>query len=333
MSANMHCRIVPLLLLSASGCAELSTAAPPAEPLARQVLADDDPWAMVPAEADLILWADLDKLRASPWTRDSFARVAPQDVAGQGPAFEQTDKLDQILLAKLPALRDGASVLVGQGGFDREAMRRAFAQEPVETSTYRGTEIHMRGEEALAFFGRRTVFSGLAVAVRAALDCNAGVARAVDSESWLRQLRGELDRDKGAALPVATLYVRLQPATREALLREMGEGGDLEEFGGRVDLDGDLHAHAIGVTRTPQQAQDLAARLSERVREARTRPIVAALALGSVLDSVRFSVAGTRVHATLRVSEHERALIALKMALVAETLARMRKQRMEQPQP
>jgi hypothetical protein len=153
------------------------------------------------------------------------------------------------------------------------------------------------------------------------------VARAIDSESWLQKLRGEMGRDTGPTPPVAALYVRLQTATREELMREMGEGGNLEEFGARVDLDSDLSVNAIGATRTEQQARDLAARLGERIREVRGRPIVAAFGLGSVVDSVRFIAEDVRVHGNLRVSERERSEISQRMTIVAELLAKMRKEK------
>jgi hypothetical protein len=124
---------------------------------------------------------------------------------------------------------------------------------------------------------------------------------------------------------VAALFVQLQPATREALMREMGEGQTLEEFAGRIDLDSDLDLIAIGSVRTELQARDLAARLAERVRDARSRPIVAAFGFTSVLDSMRFSAKNTDVEVTLHVSHKEREEISERMAIVAETIANLRK--------
>jgi hypothetical protein len=311
-----------LLLACAVGCAETPLAPAGADHGAPD---DDDLWAMVPAEADLVLFADLAKLRESPWTRESLAKVAPAD-ASAGSAFDQVRTMDQVVFAKLPSLRDGASVLVARGSVDREAMSKGFrdAGGNSERSSYRGAELLVRGEEALAFLGKRTVLSGLTLAVRAALDCNAGVARGIESESWLSQLRKELEPNSSAKNLVVSLYIHLQPATREALLREMGEGGSLEEFGGRIDLGADLDAKAIGVVGTEMQARDLAARLGERIRDVRGRPVVAAFGLGSVLDSLSLVAKGERVHASLHVSEAERAEISQRMSVVAETLAKMR---------
>jgi hypothetical protein len=331
MHRKFRFSLVSALILFAVACAEPLATGPGAAPPQRPVFEDDDPWAMVPAEADVILWADMAKLRASPWTRESFATVLSDEQAAQNPGLAQMRRLDRLIFAKVPALKDDANLLIGQGDFDREHMRLAFADKggSVQSSTYRSAELHVRGDEALAFTGRRTVLSGMTVAVRAALDCQMGVARSADSESWLVRLRAELARDKGSAVPVAALYMRLGPAARETLMKEMGEGGQLEEVAARADLDADLTANAVGVTRTPQEARDLADRLADRIREARGRPIVAAFGFGSVLDSVRFSVEENRVKASMRVSQQERTSIAVRMTIVAEMLAKMRKERSE----
>jgi len=236
---------------------------------------DDDLLTMVPAEADLVLWADMAKLRTSPWTRDSFAKVVSADSGASEPEFDQIRDVERLVFAKVPALRDGASLLVAQGKFDRERMSKDFAKDggAVEKSAYRGADMLVRGDEALAFLSNRTVISGLTVAVRTAIDCNVGVARSIDSDSWFQRLRGRLTRTKGTP-PVAALYVQLQPTTREALLREMGEGEALEEFAGRIDLGSDLDVTAIGSVRTALQARDLAARLAAAAREARERDAV-----------------------------------------------------------
>ena len=306
--------------------------APGGPPMPRPAPDDDDLFAMVPAEADLVLWADLAKLRSSPWTRESFAKAMSADSGASDPSFGEIRDVERLVFAKVPSLRDGASVLVAQGKLDRERISKAFARGggAVENTAYRGADMLVRGDEALAFLSKRTVISGITVAVRAAIDCNIGVARAIDSESWWKGLRSQLGRAKGDIPPVAALYVRLQPATREALKREMGEGEVLEEFAGRVDLGSDLDVIAIGNVRTVLQAHDLAARMAERIRDVRTRPIVAAFGFASVLESMRFSAKETSVEATLHISQRERAEISDRMAIVAETMASMRKNQTEE---
>jgi hypothetical protein len=319
-------RALPAALLFALACAE-PAAAPSGSAGLGPMLDQDDLLGMIPAEADLVLWVDMARLRDSPWTRDSFAAVASGEPSAANSDFDAIRDVDRVVFAKVPSFRDGASLLLAHGKIDRERMSRAFAKEHAEVhpSSYRGADILVGSEEALAFVGKRTAVSGLTLAVRAALHCNFGVARTIESESWFARMRRDLLRSRDPRSLVAALYVLLQPATREALLREMGEGGALEEFGGRVDLGAHLDATAIGVVRSESEARDMAARLAERVRDARTRPIVEAFGFGSVLDGIRFEARATRVYAQLHISEQERAAIAQRMAKVAETMATMRK--------
>jgi hypothetical protein len=314
-------------------CAESSAIAPGAPSTVQSLSDDDDLWAMIPAEADLVLFADLAKLRESPWTRESFEKASPGASAVSDVAIGQIRTMDRLIFAKLPSLGEGASVLVAQGRVDRQSVAQGFLATGgrVERSTYRRAELLIRGDEALAFLGKRTALSGFTIAVRAALDCYAGVARAIASESWLTPLRREVDRGQAPKTLVASLYVHLQPATRAALVEEMGEGGDLEDLGARIDLDADLDGAAIGMVRSEAQARDLAARLGERIREVHTRPIVAAFGLGSVLDSLRFEARGNRVRASVHMSHKDRNEISQRMSIVMETLARMRTEKPGKP--
>lgn len=332
MTAHRKCLhnaavLLPLALSAlAAACAE-STGAATGPSTPEQALAeDDDVWAMVPAEADLVLFADLARLRQSPWTSETVDKVSTSNAAD--PAVDQMRGMDRVMFAKLPNLRDGASILIAQGKVDREVVRRGFRQgdEMLDRSSYRGAELWVRGDEALGFVGKRTVLSGYTLAVRAAIDCHTGLAPTVEGESWIKHLRAELDRDQASKAPVSSLFVRLQPATREALMQEMGEGEFLEELGSRIDLGRDLDLKAVGVVRTEAQARDLAGRLGERIRDLRTRPIVAAFGLGGLLDSLRLTAKDNLVLGNLHVSEKERADISARMSLVAETLARLRGQ-------
>jgi len=157
------------------------------------------------------------------------------------------------------------------------------------------------------------------------------VARAFETESWFQRMQTDLLRGKDAASLVTALYVRLQPATREALMREMGEGATLEDFAARIDLGDELDVSTIGVVRTEAEARDLAGRLTERIRDASVRPIVAAFGFASVLNSVHFQAKENRVHGTLHISQKERAEIAERMAAVADLMAKMRRNEAKRP--
>jgi hypothetical protein len=57
---------------------------------------------------------------------------------------------------------------------------------------------------------------------------------------------------------------------------------------------------------------------------------VSAFGFASVLESLRFSAKETGVEATLHISQRERAEISDRMAIVAETMATMRKNQTEE---
>jgi hypothetical protein len=287
---------------------------------------EDDLLTMIPVESDLVLSVDMAKLRSSPWTRASLAKVMPDDLRAFDSGFDFRQDLDRVVFAKIPALQDEASVFVAQGRFDRARMVSVFAKKPgaVQKSLYRNAELFVRGEDALAFLGARVVLSGPPIAVRAAVDCGFGVARSIDSESWVEHLRRALLGIRGAASPAAALYVRLQPATRAELVREVGEFETLEELAARLDLERDLDLTVLGTLRTPEQARDTAARMADRIRESRGRPIVAAFGLAKVLGSVHFSTNGNSTYGSMHISQEQQAEISERMAVVAETMKSLR---------
>ncbi|HEX7597242.1 MAG TPA: hypothetical protein VF518_03445, partial [Polyangia bacterium] len=182
------------------------------------------------------------------------------------------------------------------------------------------------GEDAIAFLTNRTVASGPLVAVRATIDCGFGLARNASAESWLSAMQGQLREGRGSSrrTPAMAAAVRVTPTMRSQLESELGEGGTLEELGARLDLGRDLEIGLVGRVGTRQQATDLAARLSTTLREQRNRPIIFILGLQPILDSVRFATQENRVEAGLRIPEDQRSVIADRMALVAEQLARRR---------
>jgi hypothetical protein len=291
---------------------------------------DDDLWALAPAEAELLVWADMTQLRESAWTKAALYKTAPEERAARSRArgFDEVDDVDRLLYVTVPLLREGASVLIAQGRMDRERLGAAFRRQHPQTTTsdYRGARVLAEGEEAIAFLTRRTVVSGPLVAVRATVDCGLGLARSAASESWLSALQDVLREGRGPSrrLPAVAAAVRVSPTMRAQLEAEMGEGGTLEQVGVRLDLGHDLDVAMVGLVSTHQQAMDLAARVSAALREQRNRPLVLVLGLGPILDGVRLGAQGNRIEGRLSIPEDQRAQIADRMALVAEQIARRR---------
>ena len=329
VSCLRHFLFSALGILLVASCATPALPGPSAVPAATRTAADDDDlWALAPAEAELMVWADMAQLRESAWTKAALLKTAPEERAARAAerGFDEVDDVDRLLYVTVPTLREGASLLVAQGRMDRERLGAAFRRLHHHTaaSDYRGAAVLAEGEEALAFLTKRTVVSGPLVAVRAAIDCGFGLARSAADESWLSTLQAVLRDSRGPSRrpPAVAAAVRVSPTMREQLAAEMGEGGTLEQVGARLDLGRDLDVTMVGLVSTRQQALDLAARVAEALREQRNRPLVFILGLQPILDSVRFATRENRVEGRLSIPEDQRAEIAERMALVAEQLAR-----------
>ncbi len=322
---------VALACLGAGACAQTSwpeAATNPAGP--RTSVDDEDLWALAPGESETLIWADMAQLRTSDWTQSTVTKTATDERAARAEArgFDEVADVDRLLYATVPPLREGASVFIAQGRLDRERIGKAFRAQHAKAvaSEYRGVALLVDGEDAIGFLTPRTVASGPLVAVRASIDCGFGLAKSVATQGWLSSLRGVLAEDKGpkSRPPALAAAVHMSPAMRAQFEEEMGEGGTLEEVGARLDLGADLQVGLVGVVANHQQAMDLAARLSTRLREQRNRPIFFVLGLQPILDSVHFATQENRVAAGLRISGAQRADIAERMALVAQHLARRR---------
>ena len=320
-------------LVGLAGCAE-TAADRVVDPSLTRTEADQELRAMVPAEANLLLSVDLAALRKSPWTHAAFQEALAKPTGKTAPENAFANEVDRLVFAMVPAVGEGASLLIAQGRFTPTAVLGMFkTQEGPETrSQYRGMELRERGPQALVIEENRLVLAGPTVVVRAALDCAQGQARSLDGVGWLESLQTGLavPKKKHEGREVASLFVRLPDATRKQLLEEIGEGETLQDVGIRLDLGGDLVLRALGRTQTPQQAADLAARLAHYLQESQARPIVSAFGLAPVLSTVRFEVKANAMTATLRVSSTEREFIASRMAVVSRTIAAIRAEKKSQ---
>ena len=333
MRVAIPCHGLPgaLVALLVASCATPALQGPSAVPTATRTAADDeDLWTLAPAEAELLVWADMAQLRESAWTKAALLKTAPEELSARAAArgFDEVEEVDRLLYVTVPSLGEGVSILVAQGRMDSDRLSAAFRRQHPQTvvSDYRGVGVLAEGDESLALLTKRTVVSGSLVAVRATIDCGFGLARSAANESWLSALQGMLREGRGPSRrpPAVAAAMLVSPTKRAQLAAEMGEGGTLEQVGARLDLGRDLDLAMVGLVSTRQQALDLAARLSAALRDQRNRSLVFILGLQPILDSVGFATRESRVEARLRIPEEQRADIADRMELVAAQLARRR---------
>lgn len=308
----------------AAACAP-AMAPPVPAPATRDRPADDDLVAVVPADAEALLFVDLAQLRSSRWTREALAVPVKSDIAA---GLGELEPADRLVVARLASTGESASLTVAQGRFERDrvvaAFRRGRARAVV--SDFRGCDVWADGNEALAFLTARTLLSGPVTAVRGAVDASFGRAPSARGQRWVADLESALERERGPARTVVrpaavNLAAVVTEPMRARLRHELAEAQGLERLGVRVDLGETVDVEAIGVARSRKDAADLAARIDGEMRGLRGRISLAALGLGPVLDGARVSSRGPVVRGTLRLNEAQRETIARRLALLAKILA------------
>lgn len=308
-----------------AACAGPLAPPPPASPAAAERADDRELWTLAPADAAVLLWVDLAQVRASRWTRDALASASPSErqrrIDERG--FDDAVDVDLLLLARSGDMPEGESLVAWQGRFDRTQVTAAFRRRFPEAAPLPGVPLGLvGGAEAVAFLTDRTVLTGPAAAVRAAIACGFGRARGASDQDWLSELRSALVEGRGtgprAALEVA---VRLDDEMRMKVQEELGDGEALERFGARLELGEALALEGVGLLASPNAAAALSRRIESAVGELRRRPSVAAIGLASVLDGLRIGARGSRVTADVHLSEAQREEIAERLAAIAQALS------------
>jgi hypothetical protein len=326
--------------LLAAGCAEVpsppaaSVSAPVAEAAAG--LRGDGLLRLVPASAEVLLAVDLVQLKASPWTRDVLdaARAEKGRAArARERGFDEIGDVDEMLLASLPVTgveagtaveEDGSTLLLVRGRIDRtRALDAAKARWPqAVTTSFRGRPIVSQGLAAVAFVDAETFASGPLPVVRAAIDCASGMGPHLGRAEWLENVRQASRQVHGRrpARAAVELAAVVTPELRQRMKHELGDGEELRFVGARMDLAGSLDVAIVGATGTRQQANDLAARLTESIRHLRTRESIAALGLDAVLAHLSCGASGALLVGRLTVSENQREMVGERMKILARLI-------------
>jgi hypothetical protein len=317
-------RALPFLLCLACATPDLHGAAPP--PPVREAPADDDLFAVVPADAELVLMLDMVQLRTSPWTRGMVLGAQSSDRG-----YDAVADVDRMMVVRMP--EDTDALVVARGRFDRGRVSSAFiAKRPgASGDRFRGCQVWAKDGDSVAFLTDRTILVGPIASARAAIDVAYGRARDVREEKWLLDVRRRFG--KMPHPPVAELFVQVTDAMRARLRSELVETEALVLLGGRLDLGRRLDVALVGTTGTGSEATLLTERLLTEVRELQARPSVVALGLADVLADVEVASQGPRLAAALQLTESQRNDIALRLSAVAKLIARGRGSPEEKPSP
>jgi hypothetical protein len=303
-----------------TGCAtgEIPPAPAEAPALAPRVAAsDDDLLGAIPAGAETIIEIDVAQLRASPWSRALLA--IPDDeratrTATQG--FDEVSDVDRAVLAVSEGAAGPTTLMVAQGRFDPARLAAALGTA-WSRGAWRGSRLWERADRGLALLTPRTLISGDATAVRAAIDCAWALAPDV-RRTGVAELERELRAPGGRSALIAAAEVTESMRKRVAAQVDLPLG--LERAGGRLDLGTALDLELLGLLATPRQATETAHNLTATVRDLRARRALAIFGLTQFLSGVTVAAQDKRVRVHLTLPEEKREDLAAKIGFVLETI-------------
>jgi hypothetical protein len=307
-------RTLTFLVLVASACA------PPPRPKAPSAAGPtDDLFRLIPANADLVVDADLAGLRAVPALAKLMTLVpaARRQALAHTAGFDWLLDIDRVLVAAQMGRGTRETVVFATGRFDPLRVRAAAeARGAVAPQPYRGTTLFETAGIAQGLLTDQLYGFGGLVHLRTALDLRAariGVS-AVDPE-----LDGLL---RGAGDP-ARILVRViakhPPATHPLL------GESTRTIALFIEREGaDLELTYLAQHERADQARDRADALRAAVQEIRPQLSLFSRAAAGILESLMVSVEGDRLSARLHATDDQLAeLAALAEAFAPALLERL----------
>ena len=319
-----------LLIAALGACAPVSPrTASPAAP------APDELMGLIPGPVRSLLAIDLAQLRGSPWSKPVLESAAP--AAGrQDRGFDEIGDVDRWLLANVRAPGSGTATLeLGRGRFNRARVEASFRERHPSAREQRfGGALGLADSEAAITFPLGgTLALGPTWAVQAAVRAAEPASKRADP--WLAEAMTAVDQEVGAgsgpARPAVALWLRLDETSRTELAAALGSADAIDWIAGRLTLARDARATAVAVTRADAEAIGLAAQLTDQLAALSERRSIQALGLQSVLQQATVRARGRRVVLELAVSEDERDTVSLRLAALAEVLARSRARTADEP--
>jgi hypothetical protein len=313
-----------------AGCADFMQQQSPSTPAAqsgpRGAPDDSDLWNLAPASSDVLAEVDLAALRASPWSH----ALTESGLSGQREAgrrlfgYDIFGECDRLLTVMSEAGGVQRTLTIVRGTFDPARVGAAFvAATPGATEgRWRDSQVWEGGGRAVALVTPRTLVQGEANDVRAAIDAAWGIVP--DARSLqLGAIRRSLDADHPGPAAFIALNVTDGMRARAAGFVDLPPGLALGAV--RLDLGDDLKLEAVGVLDTVQNAAVAMIAGNMAVRQYAQNPMVRMLGLGAVLETVVFSVEGTRLHGHLRIPAERREGLADKLLAILQMVAATRR--------
>ena len=280
LRARITCALAASLLLTTS-CHRRTPALGASEATDRMQAA----MALIPAEAQLVLGADLDRLRA----QSGWETVSPALIRTVKPLlkpFEDSTGVDlsrhlhQVVVA-LPAERqsDDRFVIIAEvEGLDEQRLL-----EQVRARLGGGATLEMRAHQPLVI--RRGVWAKTSAATAT-----------LDGNSEMRRLC-----ERSAAGHGVWFAAVVPTSVRRKLMQNspFADVASMARISGHVDLHSGLAAEVAGELMTAADASDLVHRLSVYLNQMKRHPDMLVWGLAPIWDAVHLSVDDATVHARL----------------------------------
>lgn len=258
----------------------------------------EDPIALLPSGADLVLDIDVEQLRDWPETRRILAFLPDPPRAFFLKALDDVDTL-HVAIAGVGTPESRGTLLM-RGRMDVERVRATFGGDSQETE-YHGVTVVDGLKDSVARVMRDRVAVGEKVAVRRVVDLVRGEGESVRSLD--HKLTKALERAPTAKLGRPAVMAAVVPpdALREQMRKEQLPGADLEWLAVSLALGDGFDVGAVMGTHGPKEATDLVVASRLQLRDFAGRPTVRALGFKPFLDPIIIKAREGDVHLAYRV--------------------------------
>lgn len=249
----------------------------------------------LPADTQIVLFADLESLRGQPAFRTVFSTLAKNakpffDAIAAGAGFDLPRQLRRVVIA-LPAERhsDDSFVLIA----DTDALDETRVTAWLRARLGDKTTVVVRNKNQIVI--TRGAWTGLMAAPGSA-------AKLTPSAADNPELRRLCVR---AALGHGLWFAAVvPPPVRRALMQEpyFADVASVARVWGFMDMNTVVHVEAVAEMSGKADAEDLAHRLGVYLNQAKRHPDMLVRGLAPFLEALRLAPHDARVHATLDMS-------------------------------
>jgi hypothetical protein len=268
---------------------------------------EEDPVALLPGGADLLLDVDVTQLRSWAPARRFLALLpaeTQQRIARLG--FDPLDDVEQLWAAVAQiATPEVHATLIVRGTIDAARARAALGPPGQVTDTdWHGTQISEGPDGAFAPLTPKLFVLGAPADVRRAVDLRGGEGESLRSSSGDRMLRASFQRAPTAKVgrPAVMASLVPPPALREQLKRERLPGAQFEWVALSLAVGDGFDVGGVAMLRGPVEAQQLVGETKTQLAQFAASPTVRLLGVRPFLDPIAMVARDAEVHFAYRLT-------------------------------